>query len=154
MIRPAILFLKFVLLLLAIGVLCFLIWEPQVEGRNIGKDWIEIYFQDPFLAFVYLGSIPFFAGVYKGYQILGWIRAGSHSTPKVQKALRSISKFTLLTMGLAFIGQVYILINESDDRVGGIAMGMLIHFFSAIVLAISVVLNEILKQENPEEPLS
>ncbi len=49
---------------LGIGALGFLLWEPHLEGRNAHATTFEIYFHDPFLAYVYVGSIPFFvAGV-------------------------------------------------------------------------------------------
>jgi len=42
------------------GAVMFLIWEPQVEGRNINASLSEIYFQDSFLAYVYIASLPYF----------------------------------------------------------------------------------------------
>jgi hypothetical protein len=48
--RASTIFLQAVLVLLGIGVLALLLWEPQVEGRNVNATQFEIYFRDPFLA--------------------------------------------------------------------------------------------------------
>jgi hypothetical protein len=52
-------FLQVVIVLIGIGVLAFMLWEPHVEGRNAHATVFEIYFHDPFLAYAYIGSIPF-----------------------------------------------------------------------------------------------
>jgi len=36
--------------LIGVGVLAGLLWEPQIEGRNVNATQFEIYFKDPFLA--------------------------------------------------------------------------------------------------------
>ena len=46
--------------------------EPQLEGVNANKDLAAIYFRDPFLAYAYLGSIPFFVGIYQAIRFLGY----------------------------------------------------------------------------------
>ncbi len=58
-------FLQIVIVLIGIGALALLLWEPQIEGRNAHATNFEKYLKDPFLALVYLGSIPFFAALYK-----------------------------------------------------------------------------------------
>ena len=69
--RGASFFLRAVLVLIGIGALAFLIWEPRLEGRNAHATLFEIYFRDPFLAYAYLGSIPFFLGLIVVMPILG-----------------------------------------------------------------------------------
>ena len=64
--KSSTLFLKVIILLIGIGALALLIWEPQTEGRNVNADLFSIYFRDPFLTYVYVGSIPFFCGVVSG----------------------------------------------------------------------------------------
>jgi hypothetical protein len=57
--RSSALFLQAAIVLIGIGALAFLLWEPHIEGRNAHATTFEIYFKDPFLAYVYVGSIPF-----------------------------------------------------------------------------------------------
>ena len=52
-------FLQAVILLLGVGVFAFLLWEPNLEGRNVNATLFEIYFKDPFLAYIYLAFVPF-----------------------------------------------------------------------------------------------
>lgn len=135
-------FLQFLTSLFGLGILAFLIWEPQVEGRNVGKVWYEIYFQDPFLAFVYMGSIPCFVGVFKVFQFLSRVRNGKVFSSEVVRDIKVIRQMALLTMGLALIGQGILLLNNSDDRAGGMAIGMFIHFLAFLVIAVTTVIAE------------
>ena len=135
-------FLQFLAGLFGIGIAVFLIWEPQVEGRNVGKNWFEIYLQDPFLAFVYMGSIPCFVGVFKVFQFLSRVRKGKVFSSEVVRDIKVIRQMALLTMGLAFIGQGILLLNNSDDRAGGMAIGMFIHFLALLVIAVTTVIAE------------
>jgi hypothetical protein len=52
--------------LVGLGVLALLLLEPQVEGANATATFVEIYFRDPFVLFVYVGSIPFFLALFLG----------------------------------------------------------------------------------------
>ena len=136
-------FLQCLLGLFGLGIAVFLLWEPQVEGRNVGKNWFEIYFQDPYLAYVYLGSIPCFIGIFKVIQFLGRVRDGKAFSAKAVTDLKVIRQLALRTMGLAFIGQGILFINTSDDRAGGMTIGMFIQFSALVVIAITTVANEI-----------
>ena len=54
--------LQLFIVLVGIGTLALLLWEPHLEGRNKESTLFEIYFKDFFLVYVYLGFIPFFVG--------------------------------------------------------------------------------------------
>jgi hypothetical protein len=58
-------FLQAVIVLIGIGALALMLWEPHIEGRNAHATLFEIYFNDPFLAYAYLASIPFFVALYQ-----------------------------------------------------------------------------------------
>ncbi|MEK7529195.1 MAG: hypothetical protein AAB592_05500 [Patescibacteria group bacterium] len=59
--RSSTIFLQTVIVLIGIGALAILLWEPHLEGVNANATTLsEIYFDDPFLALVYIWSIPFF----------------------------------------------------------------------------------------------
>src|SRR5829696_4569491 len=68
--RSSTAFLQTVIVLIGIGALAFMLWEPHVEGRNAHATPFEIYFKDPFLAFAYVGSAPFFVAHYQAFKVL------------------------------------------------------------------------------------
>src|SRR5688500_20329634 len=63
-------FLQTVVVLIGVGALALLLWEPHLEGRNAKATPFEIYFKDPFLAYAYVGSIPFFVALYQAFKVL------------------------------------------------------------------------------------
>ena len=90
-------FLQIVVVALGVAVLAFLLWMPTVEGRNVNATLLEIYFNDPFLAYVYVGSIAFFVGLYKVFKILGYAGQNQLTSPEVVKALRTVKHFNLIS---------------------------------------------------------
>ena len=71
--RTSTIFLQSVIVLIGIGALALMLWEPHIEGRNAQATVFEIYFKDPFLAYVYIGSIPFFVALYQAFRVLGYV---------------------------------------------------------------------------------
>src|ERR1044072_5143802 len=67
-------FLQAVIVLIGIGSLALMLWEPHIEGRNAHATLFEIYFKDPFLAYAYLASTPFFVALYQAFKLLGYIK--------------------------------------------------------------------------------
>jgi hypothetical protein len=114
-----------------IAVLAFLLWEPHLEGRNAHATVFQVYFHDPFLAFAYVGSIPFFVALYKTFEVLGY--AGP--SPQVAKALRTIRTCALVVIGFVAIGEVFIVLGDSDDHAGGVFMGVLVTLGALAVAA-------------------
>ena len=140
------LFLQAVTLLIGIGALALLLWEPHIEGRNAHATLIQIYFHDPFLAYAYTASVCFFAGVYQAFRLLGYIRHDKIFSPAAVKALRSI-KFCAMAI-IAFVagGEIFIMLHQSDDRAGGVFVGLLIAFASIVVAAAAAICENILRQ--------
>src|SRR6185295_14659585 len=93
------LFLRAVLVLIGIGALAFLLWEPRAEGRNAHATLFEVYFKDPFLVFAYIGSIPFFMGLYHGFKVLGFAGRGREFTPSAVRSLRTIKYCAIALIG-------------------------------------------------------
>src|SRR5438045_4539427 len=83
-------FLQVVVVLIGIGALALLLWEPHLEGRNAHATLFEIYFKDPFLAYVYLGSIPFFVGLYHAFRLLGYAGGNREFSLAAVRSLRTI----------------------------------------------------------------
>jgi hypothetical protein len=105
--RSSTIFLQIVIVLIGVGALALLLWEPHLEGRNKDATLFEIYFQDPFLALVYAGSIPFFIALYQAINVLGYVGRNKVFSPEVVKALRTIKYCALVLqrwVGIAEIG--------------------------------------------------
>lgn len=83
-------FLQVVIVLIGLGALAFMLWEPHIEGRNVHSTLFEIYFNDQFLAYAYSASILFFVGLYKAFKVLGYSRQNKIFLQASVKAPRSI----------------------------------------------------------------
>jgi hypothetical protein len=70
--RSSTTFLQLVIVLIGIGALALMLWEPHIEGRNAHATTFQIYFNDPFLAYTYIASIPFFVALYQAFKVLGY----------------------------------------------------------------------------------
>ena len=131
-------FLQVVIVLIGIGALALMLWEPHIEGRNAHATLFEIYFKDPFLAYIYLASTPFFMAVYQAFKVLGYIGQNKAFSQAPVKALRTIKFCALAIIGFVALGELFIMLGNSDDRAGGVFMGILITFGSAVIAAAAV----------------
>lgn len=136
-------FLQAVTVLIGAGALAFMLWEPHVEGRNAHASLFEIYFKDPFLAYAYLASIPFFAALYQAFKALGYIGRDKAFSRETLKALRTIRSCALAVIGFVALGEFFIIMGGSDDRAGGVFMGVLIAFGSAVAAAAATMFERI-----------
>jgi hypothetical protein len=139
--RGSTIFLQVVIGLLGVGVLALLLWEPQVEGRNVNATQFEIYFKDPFLAYIYLAFVPFFVGLYQGFNILGYARRNEIFSQRSVRALRII-KYCALTTAIFILGAeayLFIFMRGKDDIAGGAMMGALIILVSVIIATAAAV---------------
>jgi hypothetical protein len=143
--RGSILFLKAVLVLAGIGALALMLWEPHIEGRNAHATLFEIYFKDPFLAYAYIASTPFFVGLYQAFKVLGYAGQNTVFSPAAVKALRTIRYCAMAIVGFVALGEVFIMLNDSDDRAGGVFVGLLITFLSIVIASAMVVLERVLQ---------
>src|SRR3954449_12138560 len=88
--RSSTIFLQVVIVLIGIGALALMLWEPHLEGRNAHATPFEIYFHDPFLAYAYIASIAFFVALYQAFTLFGYIRQNRAFSPNSVRALRTI----------------------------------------------------------------
>src|SRR4026208_1604864 len=95
-------FLQAVVVLVGIGALVLLLWEPHLEGRNAHATLFEIYFKDPFLAYAYIASIAFFVALFQAFTLLGYIGQNKVFSLDSVKALRTI-KYCAMAL-VAMIG--------------------------------------------------
>lgn len=129
--------LQTVIVLIGIGALVFLLGEPHVEGRNVGATLFDIYFKDPFLAYAYVASIPFFAALYQAFKVLGYAGEGRVFSQATVKALRIIKYCAMAIIGFVVIGEIFILMGESDDRPPALFIGFIIVFGSVVIASVA-----------------
>ena len=133
--RSPTVFLQVVIVLIGIGALALMLWEPHLEGRNAHATLFQIYFNDPFLAYAYIGSIAFFVALYQAFKLLGFIGRNEAFSQRSVKALRTI-KYCAMTLVAFIVGaEAYFFIVQrgKDDIAGGVAMGLLMIFVSAVI---------------------
>ena len=144
--RSSTIFLQVVIVLIGIGALALLLWEPQIEGRNAHATNFEIYFKDPFLALVYIGSIPFFVALYQAFKVLGFAGKNKIFSHAAVKALRTIKYCALAIIGFVVVEEIFIMLNHgSDDPAGGVFMGVLITFGSIVIATAAAMFERILQ---------
>src|SRR5260221_5183249 len=97
--RSSAAFLQTVIVLIGIGALALLLWEPHLEGRNAHAMPFQIYFKDPFLAYAYVASIPFFAALYQAFKVLGYARQNKVFSQAAVNRLRIIKLCALAIIG-------------------------------------------------------
>jgi hypothetical protein len=143
--RSSTVFLQIVIVLIGIGALALLLWEPHIEGRNAHATLFEIYFNDPFLAYAYFASLAFFVALYQAFKVLGYAGQNKVFSQAAVNALRTIKYCAIALIGFVAVGEVFILLNNSDDRAGGVFMGLLITFGSIVIATAAAMFQQILQ---------
>lgn len=143
--RSATIFLQIVILLIGIGALAILLFEPHVEGRNAHATLFQIYFNDPFLAYAYVASISFFVGLYQAFKLLGYAGHKQIFSPAAVKALRTIKYCAIAIICFVAGAEIFILLNAEEDKPGGIVIGIAIAFSSFVIAAAAAIFERILQ---------
>ena len=144
--RSSTIFLQIVVVLLGIGALALLLWEPTIEGRNVHATLFQIYFNDPFLVLVYAGAIPFFIALYQALKLLGYIGRDEVFSQRSAKALRTIKYCALAIIGFVVVEEIVIMLNHgNDDPAGGVFMGLLIIFGAGVVAIVATLFERTLQ---------
>ncbi len=118
--------LQAVIVIVGILTLAFMLWEPHVEGRNVNATAFQIYFNDPLLAYAYIASVPFFIALYQAFNLLGSLRLGTDHIQPTKKAIRNIKYCSISLIIFVAVGEIFIILGDSDDRIGGFAIGLFI----------------------------
>ena len=138
-------FLQAVIVLIGIGALALMLWEPHIEGRNAHATLFEIYFNDPFLAYAYIASIPFFVALYQAFKLLGYIGRNEIFSPASVRALRNIKYCALTIIGFVVISVVFMIGGDREDRPGGLFMRLLVTFPSIVLATAAAIFERILQ---------
>jgi hypothetical protein len=145
--RNSTIFLQVVIVLIGIGALALMLWEPHLEGRNVNATLFQIYFNDPFLACAYLASIPFFVALYQAFKLLGYIGQNKVFSLQSVKALRTIKYCAMSLVGFVVAAEAYFFIAQSgkEDIAGGVVMGLLLMFSSIVIATAAAVFEKLLQ---------
>jgi hypothetical protein len=144
--RSLAVFLQIVIAALGAGALALMLWEPHLEGRNEHATLTQIYFNDPFLVCAYIASIPVFVAVYQAVKVIGYAGHDEMFSPAAVKALRVIRYCVIAIIGFVAAFELYILFGiTSDDRAGGVFIGVLIALISTVIAAGAAMFERILQ---------
>ena len=132
-------------MLIGVGAVALLLWEPHIEGRNKHATLFEIYFKDPFLAYAYIASISFFVALYQAFKVWGYARQDRVFSQAAVKALRTIRYCAMAIIGFIAVSLIFIMFDDPDDRPAGVFMRILITFPSIVVAAAAAMFERILQ---------
>ncbi len=144
--RTAIIFSQIAIVLIGFCALAVMLWFPHIEGRNAHATFSDVYFKDPFLAYAYLSSGPFFVALYRAFMLLRYVGRNELFSQHSVNALRAIKNCGVMTIGFVALGALWILFSESDDRAGGFALCFVIVFVAVAVAAVASLFEKRLKQ--------
>jgi len=140
-------FLKIIILIIALLALAGLIRFPLTEGRATSLDLFSIYW-DPFIVYMYVASIPFFVALYQAFKLLGYIGENKVFSLNSVKALRTIKYCAITGIGFIVVGEVCLIITQhgKDDMAGPIALGIFTTFVSIVIATAAAVFEKLLQK--------
>ena len=142
----SLLFLKVIILLIAVVVFAGLIWFPQTEGRATNLDLVSIY-ADPFIIYIYIASLPFFFGLYQAFKLLNFIDANKTLSKAAINTLKNIKFASISLIGFIALALLYIrFLVHGDDSAGPTALGIVIVFAFAIIAKAANVFQKLLQK--------
>jgi hypothetical protein len=145
MTRVSTVFLKLIVLLIAIAVLTWMIVFPRLEGRATNLDLISIY-TDPLVIYAYLASIPFFAALFQALRLLGYVEDGAAFSQSAIRAVRTIKYCALASIGFLVVAILYIrVMARGDDPAGPTMMGLVAIVASAVIATAAGVSQKLLQ---------
>lgn len=146
--RSSTVFLQIVIVLIGIAALALLLIEPTREGRNAHATLFQVYFNDPFLAYAYAGSVAFFVALYKAFRLLGYVGKSDVFSQRSVNALRTIKHCAMTLVAFLLGAEAFIVIvqrSKSDDIAGGVMMGLILIFVSVVVATAAAVFEKTLQ---------
>lgn len=143
--RGSTLFLKVVIVLIAIGVLAAMIRFPQAEGRAKNLDLISIY-ADPFIISIYIASTPFFIGLYQAFKLLNFIDENKAFSQGAVNTLKNMKIASLSLISCIVLALLYIrFFAHGDDPAGPTTLGIIVSFAIAVVATTAAVFQKLLQ---------
>lgn len=124
--KSLIVFLQTVIVLTGSTVLAFMLIMPHFEGRNIHATVYQIYFNDPFLAYVYVASVPFFVALAQAFSLFGRIGRNEVFSQASINSLKKIKYCAFITATTVIAAVVYLridIMNGNDESPGIMMLG-------------------------------
>jgi len=137
-------FLQGVIVLVGLGAMTFLLWEPHVEGVNKHATLAQKYL-NAFVVYVYVASIPFFVGLYQGIKVLGYAGRNRVISQEGVNALRTIKYCALAVIAFVAVSVLFMIGGDREDRPGGTFMRILVGFPSVVVAAAAAMFERVLQ---------
>ena len=137
-------FLQVVIVLIGIGTLAFMLWEPHVEGANAHATLFQMYFNS-FVVYAFIGSAPFFAALYHAFKVLGYVRQNNTFSQATVNSLRIIKYCALALIGFVAVSVIFMIGGDREDRPAGLFMRILVTFPSIIIATAAAISERILQ---------
>ena len=143
--RGSTLFLKLIILLIAIVVLTWMIVFPRLEGRATNLDLISIY-TDPFIIYGYVSAIPFFVALFQAFKLLGYVEKNTIFSETAIRSVRIIKYCALAIIVFLVLAIFYIrVMAQGDDPAGPTMMGLVVSFTSVVIATAAGVFQKLLQ---------
>lgn len=143
--RGSTLLLKMVLILIGTGILVGMLWFPLTEGRAANLDLISVY-KDPFIIYIYIGSAPFFIGLYQAFKLLNFIDANKAFSQGAVNTLKNMKYASITLIGFIALALFYIRFAAAgDDPAGPTMLGISISLALAVVATAAGVFQKLLQ---------
>ena len=147
--RGPIIFLQSVIVLTGTAVLALLLIEPSLEGRNAHATLFQIYFTDPFLAYAYVASIPFFVALFQAFKLFAYIGKNKVFSQAAINTVRTIKYCAFITSGAVMAAMIYLKIaslSNTEDAAGAIMLESVAIFVSIVIGTVAAVFQKTLRR--------
>lgn len=122
-----------------------MIWFPQTEGRAAQLDLISIY-TDPFILYIYIGSVPFFIGLYQAFKLLNFIDSNKAFSQGAVNTLKNMEFASLSLIGFIALALLYIrFAAHGDDAAGPTMLGIVAAFAVGVIATAAAVFQKLLQ---------
>jgi hypothetical protein len=142
--RSSTAFLQGFIVLVGLGAVAFLLWEPHIEGVNRNATLAQKYV-NPFVLYGYIASIPFFVGLYQAIKVLGYAGRNRVISQEGVKALRTIKYCALAVIAFVAVSVLFMIGGDPEDRPAGTFMRILVGFPSVVVAATAAMFERVLQ---------
>lgn len=142
----SIIFLKVVLLLVALIGLAFCIFAVPAIGREI-QEFLNIpNLQYLIMIGMYIGAVSFYIALYQAYKIITYIESNTTFSPLSIQALKKIQYCAILiSLICAIFLPLFFFVAQQDDAPGLVVIGMLISAVPVVVFVLVTVLQKLLQ---------
>jgi hypothetical protein len=144
--RGSTLFLKGVLVIMAVAVLVLCIfWLPGIAKDKAVADPAIAYLQYPFLVFIYISSVPFFLALYQAYKLLNHIDANLGFSELSVQALKYIKYCAVTIVVLLIAGILYVTFLVKGDQANIVSLGLILAFATSVIATFAAVLQKLVQ---------